>query len=250
MRRYADASVRISHYRGFTIVELLIVIVIVAILATLTSVAYNGMQKRAQLARLSSEASNLERKFALFNAESNTYPTAINDCPTPAATNLCLAAPNDELYTYQVNAANSTRYINSRAVNTSYELQIDGTNAGIYFSNAEKTSGASNEFMQYVDLAPLIDKYGLKKYRLSFDIKSANIATRSTINVYFQNGSNTRYNGISTSVNVTTSYQHYDLEFIPTLADSGITQSILAFYGTYGTGNIPSVRNVKITLAQ
>ncbi|VXB67549.1 prepilin-type N-terminal cleavage/methylation domain-containing protein [Frigoribacterium sp. 9N] len=34
--------------RGFTIVELLIVIVVVAILAAITAVAYNGIQNRAR----------------------------------------------------------------------------------------------------------------------------------------------------------------------------------------------------------
>lgn len=34
--------------RGFTIVELLIVIVIIAILATVTIVSYNGIQARAK----------------------------------------------------------------------------------------------------------------------------------------------------------------------------------------------------------
>ena len=34
--------------RGFTIVELLIVIVVIAILASITIVAFNGIQARAQ----------------------------------------------------------------------------------------------------------------------------------------------------------------------------------------------------------
>lgn len=33
--------------RGFTIVELLIVIVVIAVLAAITTVAFNGIQKRA-----------------------------------------------------------------------------------------------------------------------------------------------------------------------------------------------------------
>lgn len=43
---------RINRRRGFTIVELLIVIVVVAILATITVVSYNGVQQRAQVSAL------------------------------------------------------------------------------------------------------------------------------------------------------------------------------------------------------
>ena len=40
---------------GFTIVELLIVIVIIGILAAITIVAYNGIQQRAQAATVQSD---------------------------------------------------------------------------------------------------------------------------------------------------------------------------------------------------
>ena len=39
--------------KGFTIVELLIVIVIIGILAAITIVAYNGIQQRAQTTAMS-----------------------------------------------------------------------------------------------------------------------------------------------------------------------------------------------------
>lgn len=52
-----------SNHSGFTIVELLIVVVITAILAAISVVAYNGVQSRTHLARLSSEASNISKKM-------------------------------------------------------------------------------------------------------------------------------------------------------------------------------------------
>ncbi len=60
--------------QGFTIVELLIVIVIIAVLATVTVVAYNGMQSRAQFTRLSSELGLINKALALYHAENGAYP--------------------------------------------------------------------------------------------------------------------------------------------------------------------------------
>ena len=60
--------------QGFTIVELLIVIVIIAVLATVTVVAYNGMQSRAQFTRLNSELGLINKALALYHAENGAYP--------------------------------------------------------------------------------------------------------------------------------------------------------------------------------
>ena len=61
--------------RGFTIVELLIVIVVIAILATIGMVVYSGVTKRARQASAESEASQLDTELALYNAENGDYPT-------------------------------------------------------------------------------------------------------------------------------------------------------------------------------
>ncbi len=60
---------------AFTIVELLIVIVIIAILAAITVVAYNGVQARAVKTALQSDLRNAATKVALDKAEKGTYPT-------------------------------------------------------------------------------------------------------------------------------------------------------------------------------
>lgn len=60
---------------GFTIVELLIVIVVIAILAAITIVAYNGMQERAHLAKMKSDFANIERAIGVYKAENGQWPT-------------------------------------------------------------------------------------------------------------------------------------------------------------------------------
>ncbi len=61
--------------RGFTIVELLIVIVVIAILAAITIVAYNGIQNRAKTSSAQAAASNVQKKIEAYNAATGSYPT-------------------------------------------------------------------------------------------------------------------------------------------------------------------------------
>lgn len=57
---------------GFTIVELLIVIVVIAILATITIVAYNGIQDRAKASAASQALANAVKKIKYWQAEQDS----------------------------------------------------------------------------------------------------------------------------------------------------------------------------------
>lgn len=59
---------------GFTIVELLIVIVIIGILAAITTIAYNGIQARANDSRMVSIVNQIEKALVLWHADANTPP--------------------------------------------------------------------------------------------------------------------------------------------------------------------------------
>lgn len=59
---------------GFTIVELLIVIVVIGILAAIVVVAYNGVQSRAKLARVYSDMESVNKQILAYYALNNEYP--------------------------------------------------------------------------------------------------------------------------------------------------------------------------------
>ena len=66
--------------RGFTIVELLIVIVIIGILASLVIVAYNGIQMRARNSQTVAAIQAYKKALLQYAIENQTYPTLSRAC--------------------------------------------------------------------------------------------------------------------------------------------------------------------------
>jgi prepilin-type N-terminal cleavage/methylation domain-containing protein len=64
--------------RGFTIVELLIVVVIIAILAAITIVAYNGIQNRAKSSSIAASAASLQKKLEAYNIDQTAWPATVS----------------------------------------------------------------------------------------------------------------------------------------------------------------------------
>lgn len=80
-----------SNRSGFTIVELLIVIVVIAILAAITVAVFQGIQARAGDASLNSDLSSGSKQLEVYRAANDSYPTS-NDCtnPNPAPPTICI----------------------------------------------------------------------------------------------------------------------------------------------------------------
>jgi len=75
---------------GFTIVELLIVIVVIGILAAITIVAYNGVQDRAKISKRDTDLSQIEKAIQL--ARVNTGNTTVGITGTGMSTFGCIVA--------------------------------------------------------------------------------------------------------------------------------------------------------------
>lgn len=103
--------------RGFTIVELLIVIVVIAILAAISIVAFTGVQQRGRDAQRASDAANIVKALTAYTSDGNNWPadsaaavTALNGYTTANLSTTitskmqdgAVATNNNIQYRYQV----------------------------------------------------------------------------------------------------------------------------------------------------
>ena len=100
-------SSRRPYYGVFTIVELLIVVVIIAILAAITVAVYSGVQARARTAKIQQDIASLEKAImvtrvatgkTLYAITSNTY-TANSCTQKVAGTDLSSLPASDACWT-------------------------------------------------------------------------------------------------------------------------------------------------------
>lgn len=69
-----------QNKQGFTIVELLIVIVVIAILAAISIVAYNGIQQRARDTARKNDLAQLAKSLKLYNVDNGHHLGAGSGC--------------------------------------------------------------------------------------------------------------------------------------------------------------------------
>ncbi|MGO3702052.1 MAG: type II secretion system protein [Candidatus Saccharimonadales bacterium] len=134
--------------KGFTIVELLIVIVVIAILAAISIVAFTGVQQRGRDSNRTSDASNIAKALTAYTSEGNEWPadaaaaqTALTD--TSASVNVSSEVAG------KVESASNTPTNNTDNDDYGYVTCDDGaggpvTGARITYQKENLASGETN----------------------------------------------------------------------------------------------------------
>ena len=131
-----------NKHTGFTIVELLIVIVVIAILAAIALGAYNGAQNRAKSSQTLSGIEQYVKGLGLYYSDKGTYPVptgyiacfgGVNDC-NPSANATQTAALASGLAPYMNNSSNTLLASKGALINsTANYVMPDGSSfTGMY----------------------------------------------------------------------------------------------------------------------
>ncbi|NTW61272.1 prepilin-type N-terminal cleavage/methylation domain-containing protein, partial [Candidatus Saccharibacteria bacterium] len=76
-----------NQNHGFTIVELLVVIVIIGILAAVTVISYTGISQRAAAATLESDLRSASTQIEMYKADNGSYPSNTDGLIKSSGTN-------------------------------------------------------------------------------------------------------------------------------------------------------------------
>lgn len=128
---------------GFTIVELLITIVVIAVLAAISVVAYNGVQNRTHDAAVQRDLRQLAQLVTMYHAEHGTYTINLTQLQTYGAIKISKAS-----YAEYFSGQASYNYLYCRNNDTDRFGLVARSRSGQYFQYRDgavsQYTGAAN----------------------------------------------------------------------------------------------------------
>mgnify|MGYP001255727289 CR=1 FL=1 len=111
-------------HSGFTIVELLIVVVVIGILAAIVIVAYNGITSSANDAAVKSDLANIVKRLELQKVEDGSYPYPLTTAMDIHVTKSAYDDVNNLYYCYD--SATDTYAVQVRSLSGNFFRVEDG----------------------------------------------------------------------------------------------------------------------------
>jgi prepilin-type N-terminal cleavage/methylation domain-containing protein len=147
----------LSTSRGFTIVELLVVVVVIGILAAITVVSYSGIKTRADDASIKAQLVADSRMLKMYNVDHDVYPSSFdaNNCPSNPVvdTKYCVKNTSTDVLSYSGNSL--TFNLSLTRNNKAYVMAETGSMTQLAASFAKAWGGSgvdyANEIIQTTD---------------------------------------------------------------------------------------------------
>jgi prepilin-type N-terminal cleavage/methylation domain-containing protein len=143
---------------GFTIIELLVVIVVIGILAAITIVSYSGITQRANTASAQSAAQTIVAKAEIYKGETGHYPYATTDLTTDSSAGYYISASSVDftLTTSEPATPATVRYVKCGTTPNSSQGDIISANGNItglriYYWTYSGTPNADDYFVAGAD---------------------------------------------------------------------------------------------------
>jgi type II secretion system protein G len=88
IRFWRKKTKTLGNQRGFTLIELMIVVAIIGILAAIAIPLYANVQTRARIAKAQADTRTLSSAVSLYNAHMGALPNALTDLTSPQTNGL------------------------------------------------------------------------------------------------------------------------------------------------------------------